>query len=423
MLARTKNQKNIMASGGHLRPLTASQKSWAFRNCVEHFAYRHPQSHKCTCMDCGHQWKSDDTAKRCKCPHCKADLKMVDTYIRTDRQKSCFNILTTCNSYQVLRIFFIFVELRKGLKATPAYLEVGQYWINAEGKAEVRAKQRALGYYIDAFAFGSPMEIRRDNDVFRQLADQCMYPKFSIIPQLKRNGFSGDCHEINPIKLMVSLLTNPISETLMKSGDYATLRYSLERYVNWERYWSSYKIATRHGYKISDISLWCDYLSMLDRFGKDIHSPSLIMPQDLKAEHDIYMEKVNRQRAKERMEADRQRANEGKAEFQKLKSRYFGLSMTDGEIEIHTLDTVDDYYMVGESQRICVASCRYYLKSESLVLVAYIADKQVATVEIDLEDYSIIQCRSFANGVCEYQERIAKIISDNAKMIAERKSA
>ncbi|MBD5386050.1 hypothetical protein HDR69_06455 [bacterium] len=42
--------------------------------------------------------------------------------------------------------------------------------------------------------------------------------------------------------------------------------------------------------------------------GKDIHSPSLIAPKDLKTAHDISVEKVNRQRAKEGVLADRKRA-------------------------------------------------------------------------------------------------------------------
>lgn len=29
-----------MSAGGYLRPLNAKQKEWAFRNSVEHFAYR-----------------------------------------------------------------------------------------------------------------------------------------------------------------------------------------------------------------------------------------------------------------------------------------------------------------------------------------------------------------------------------------------
>ncbi|WP_280120705.1 hypothetical protein [Sangeribacter muris] len=47
----------------------------------------------------------------------------------------------------------------------------------------------------------------------------------------------------------------------------------------------------------------------------------------------------------------------------------------------------------------------------------------IATVEISLKDYSIVQCRAFANKVCEYTEQIAGIIKANKKMIAERKRA
>ncbi len=58
------------------------------------------------------------------------------------------------------------------------------------------------------------------------------------------------------------------------------------------------------------------------------------------------------------MEADRKRAAEDNAKFQELKSRYFGLAMTDGELEIRTLDTIEDYYMVGESQHHMRGDCK-----------------------------------------------------------------
>ncbi|MCM1223734.1 MAG: PcfJ domain-containing protein, partial [Lachnospiraceae bacterium] len=80
-------------------------------------------------------------------------------------------------------------------------------------------------------------------------------------------------------------------------------------------------------------------------------------------------------------------------------------------------------YEVGNSQSICVGSAHYFNKPDTLVLVAYIGKTQIATIEIALSDCHIIQCRAFANGVCEYQDRIAKIISDNKKLIDERKRA
>ena len=169
--------------------------------------------------------------------------------------------------------------------------------------------------------------------------------------------------------------------------------------------------------------MWFDYIKMLERMGKDLNSPSLIALKDLKTAHDTYVEKVNRQRAKERMLADRKRAEEDKATFEELKGRYIGLAMTDGIINLHILDSVAEYYEQGESQHICVGSARYFLKADTLVFTATMEGKTIATVEISLNDYSILQCRAFANDICKYTEQIANIINANKKMIAKRQNA
>lgn len=162
---------------------------------------------------------------------------------------------------------------------------------------------------------------------------------------------------------------------------------------------------------------------MLDRMGRDLRNPKLVAPQDLKAAHDEYVAKVERQRIKEQREADRKKAEADEAAFAELKGRYTGLVMTDGEITIHTLNSVAEYFDEGSRQRICVGSSRYYLKEDTLVLTAIIGTKTIATIEISLADYRILQCRSFANGISEYQDRIADIIAANAKLIAARKTA
>lgn len=96
---------------------------------------------------------------------------------------------------------------------------------------------------------------------------------------------------------------------------------------------------------------------------------------------------------------------------------------TDGEIEIHSIDSVDEYYEIGNRQSICCGSAKYFLKEKTLTLTAYIGNKHIATIEMSLDDYSIIQCRAFANGICEYSDRIAGIIQANRQLIAERKAA
>ena len=420
MKPRSNKDRQILAMSGNLTPLAATQKNWALTHTIDNYALKYKKG-KAVCLICGKEFEAEDG--NCTCPHCGAKVEVKTTTQRVVRDKSYFDIITAVKDFQVIRMFLMIVEFRKGMKANPAFIEIGQYWIDRHGFATVVGLQRTLGLYRDCFAFGSPLEIRKDNDAFQHIADQWVYPRIKVTDTIKRNGFKNSTFQIHPVKLFKALLTNSKAETLMKAGEEELVRYLTYHPKEVEKYWNSIKIAMRHGYKFEDVQMWMDYIKMLERMGRDLNSPSLLMPQDLKAAHDLYVEKVNRQRAKEQMEADRKRAIEDRIKFEQLKSRYFGLSFSDGEINLHTLDTIDDYYKVGLSQRLCVASARYYLKEQSLVLVAEYNGMQVATIEIDLSDNHVIQCRAFANGVCEYQDRITKIISDNAKLIDERKTA
>lgn len=160
MKPRNNFEKAVIAQSGHLRPLPSSPRRWAFRNTIEHYAYRLPKG-RTTCMDCGHSWIMPEPVEKCNCPKCHANLKVSETYSRTLRQKSYFNVLTTSGKFQVLRIFLQIVEMRKGFMAKPAFLEIGQYWMDENGRNTVVGLKRTIGWYLDSFAFGSPMEIRK----------------------------------------------------------------------------------------------------------------------------------------------------------------------------------------------------------------------------------------------------------------------
>lgn len=421
MKPRNKKQQHIVELSGRLRPLTTPQMNWALNSTVSHYGYR-LKSGMCTCMKCGHEWLENRNGM-CLCPECGTQIEIKDTKERVIRDKSYFNVITTIEGYQVIRMFLMIVEMRKGMKAKPAFLEIGSYWIDCKGNTTVVGLQRTLGPYIDSFAFCSLFEIRRDNEAFQRISDEWVYPRIKVTDTIKRNGFKGSCHHIHPVTLFQELLTNSKAETLMKANDIELLRYLCARPAyksDIDKYWNTIKIAKRNGYYFKDVRMWFDYIKMLERMGKDLNSPSLIAPQDLKTAHDEYVEKVNRQRVKEQKEANRKKAEADQAKFEELKGRYIGLSMTDGTIRLHTLDSVSEYYDEGTKQHICVGSSGYYLKEDTLVFTATMGGRTIATVEISLKDFSIIQCRAFANGVCEYAEQIAGIINANKKMIAER---
>ncbi len=423
MKPRNKKQERILAMSGQLRPLSNAQMQWALNYAINHFAYR-LKNGKAVCLKCGHEWNANEGV--CRCPHCGISLEVKTTTERVRKDKSYFNIITAKGGYQIIRMFLMSVELRKGMVAEPSFQEIGQYWLDENGNATVVGLRRTIGWYVDSFDYCSKLELRRDNDAFQFIADQWVYPRIKVTDTIKRNGFDGHTYDINPLTLFKELLTNPKAETLMKSGDVEMLRYLCHSPFNADEidfYWKSIKVAKRAGFEFEDAQMWMDYIKMLERMGKDLHSPVLVAPHDLKTAHDLYSAKVERQRIKQQREEDRKKAEADEAKFEELKGRYIGLVMTDGEIVIHTLNSVAEYYDEGSRQHICVASARYYLKENSLVFTAKIKGQTIATIEISLSDYSIIQCRAFANKVCKYQDRIAKIISDNTKMIADRKRA
>ncbi len=421
MKPRNLREKHIVELNGRLRPLTVPQMNWALNSTINHYGYR-LKSGMCTCMKCGHEWLETRNVM-CLCPDCGARIEIKDTKERVIRDKSYFNVITTIGEYQVIRMFLMSVEMRKGMKASADYLEIGRYFIDPKGGRSVVGLRRSIGYYNDSFVLDSPLEIRRDNDVFNFIADQWVYPRIRVTDTIRRNGFRNSTYHIHPVILFEQLLTNPKAETLIKAGDIEMLRYLCRYPANVDSYWNTIKIARRNGYRIADPQMWIDYIKMLEHMGRDINSPSLIAPKDLALAHDEYVRKVNIRRVRRMREAERRQAIEDKARFEELKSRFFGLAMTDGSIEIRSIDTVDEYYQIGTRQHLCLGLAKYFLKEDTLTLTAFIGDRQIATIEISLDDYHIIQCRAFANGVCEYTEQIAAIIEVNKKIIAERKTA
>ena len=376
----------------------------------------------CTCMKCGHEWLETRNGMRL-CPECGTQIEIKDTKERVIRDKSYFNVITTMEGYQVIRMFLMIVEMRKGMKAKPAYLEIGSYWIDPKGGKTVVGLQRTLGYYIDSFAFGSPLEIRYDNDAFNHIADQWVYPRIKVTDTIKRNGFKGSCHHIHPVTLFQQLLSNPKAETLMKSNDIELLRYLCHNTNEVDKYWNTIKIAKRNGYKVTDAKTWFDYIKMLERCGKDIQSPKYICPTNLQDAHDQYMRKVHIIEDKKKRAEDIRKAQEREASFKEQKEKFFGIRINDGEIEVKVLESVEEYRREAESQHICLFSAEYDRRENSLIFSARIKGKIIETIEVDLKTLRVVQSRGVCNQNTEYHDRIVNLINANTHLIKERITA
>ena len=422
MKPRNKFEKAVLEQSKHLRPITKTQSKWAFRECIDHFAYRLPKG-RTTCMDCGHSWVMDKHRETCTCPHCRTKLQVKETYERKLQQKQYFTVLTTSGGYQVLRMYLLIVGMEKGYKAKSSVIEIGQYWWSESGQQTIVAIQRTLGRYIDSFAYYSPMAIRRDNEAYQCIVHFPLYPKTKAIGTLRRNGFDGDCHGIAPSKLIPALLTDSCAETLMKAGRTEHLRYFLSRARKIDEYWQAYKITLRKGYDITDIALWCDYVDMLKRLGKDTLNAHFICPEDLHEAHDRVQRKLQTKEDKEAEERRRQKVLENEERFQTLKAPFFGITFTDGVIQVKVLESVQEYLEEGKALHHCVFTNEYYLKENSLILSATIEGRRIETIEVNLDTLKVVQSRGVCNKDTEYHDQIVSLVNANCKLIKQRMKA
>ena len=418
MKPRNKFEKAVMALSTKLCPITKAQRQWAFRECIDHFAFRLPKG-RTTCMDCGYSWTLEQPIDTCTCPQCRASLQVKTTRMRKLQQKQYFTLLTTCGEYQVLRMFLFVVGMEKGCEAQSSVIEIGHYWWNARGRQTIVAIQRTLGQYVDSFSYCSPMAIRNDNEAYRYISYAPMYPKIKSMEILRRNGFNGDFHDIVPTTLIPALLTNSRAETLMKAERYEDLRYFFSKGKGFDNYWDAYKLALRHHYAISDIALWCDYIDMLRRLGKDTHNPKYVCPTDLHREHDRRETEILRQREKEETKRKQQKVMEDEERFQELKSKFFGISFTDGTIRVQVLESVQEHLEEGVSMHHCVFSNEYYLKEDSLILSATIDGMRIETIEVSLDTLQVVQSRGLCNQTTPYHDQIVSLVQRNIRQIAQ----
>ena len=425
MKPRTKIQKEFFALSKRLPEITEIQTKYAFRHCFEHVGRRSAKG-IVTCTECGHQWQGNgalaDTLCGCTCPHCGMELKVHTTRKRVFKEIEYFSMITTCKGYQVIRFFFAKAYYKVGQPAEYTIDEVAQRWIAPNGKFETIARLRGIAFiYYDLWQEGSSMEIRRNHRVY-DITPACTYPRIRVIPELKRNGFKGEFHNLQPFELFCELLKNNQAETLIKTGQYSLLSYFIHHSSkSISTYWNAIRIATRNGYMVGDAGIWCDYIDLLRYFGKDTNSPKYICPADLKAEHDKLVAKRNRQRERERTEQQRQKAIEDEKNYLKAKGIFFGLVFSDSLICIKVIESVEEMVEEGRMMHHCVGG--YHNKANSLILSATIDGKRIETIEVSLKTLKVVQSRGVCNSNTEYHDRIVNLVNSNVNLIRQRMEA
>lgn len=90
-----------------------------------------------------------------------------------------------------------------------------------------------------------------------------------------------------------------------------------------------------------------------------------------------------------------------------------GFVLTDGDIEISPLKTVNDFYCEGSALHHCVFAMGYYKRKDCLILGAKVNGERTETIEVSLKDFSVSQCRGKNNMDSPYHKRIMSLMSSN----------
>lgn len=415
-------ERRVEALAASLKDLTPAQRAWGLSHVIPHYCIYRTRSRKAVCVTCGYTWTQEDPKI---CPRCGMKLSLAkDTRQRRFTERGWYGVIQRKSEFTVVRIFHVHDSRKLGDPKVFSYMEeVLQHWIDENGTDTIRARSLTMFHYYRycPFALYSDLSLKRVHGrYFRpgyyHIHPDAFYPRRSVSPKLRRNGFRGAFKGINAEDLFCALLSDNRFETIWKLGreDLAG-KYLYGERTRISKYWKSVLQVCRHGYIPKDVSVWLDYLDLLEYFGMDLSSPRYLMPANLDAEHDR-LERRKRE-ILDRQDLDR-RKREEKDQLAVLdgKSRYFDITFGDGDLFVVVLKNLEEYKREGDMQHHCVYTNSYYGKKDSLVLSARSRDdpdRPVETVEISLSSGKILQCFGKCNQFTERHDEILALVNDN----------
>jgi DNA-directed RNA polymerase subunit RPC12/RpoP len=271
MKPKTALEFKIVELSKSLPAITRQQHGLAFGKCFGKYAV--PSRLTMFCLECGHNWKLIETKelKNIHCPNCDKKLEVTDRYRNGLKETDYYQIITTAENFQIVRMVCITKAMKKNTNPTFFAHEVMQIFIDETGKPRCMSKNvMGLSQYFDQWIIGSELFLKHTDSNRFSLTPSFVLPTKRIIPILKRNGFKGSFHSIAPQILFTKIITDSMAETLLKSNQHDLLYYHIR---NTELkttgvYWNAIKICNRNGYQVMDAKLWIDYLDLLAYLGK-----------------------------------------------------------------------------------------------------------------------------------------------------------
>lgn len=431
MKPTTKLQKKVIELSARLPKITKKQADWAYKKCFDTYASH--LRNNIYCLECGHTWKDDspiwhNDMVSPNCPKCESKLEMFK-HNGNCRKTEYFTILTTKNDFQVQRIIIIHKDMKKKTEAKYHFAEVCQHWIGLDGK-KTTVSLACIGssMYYDNWSYGSGLEIRSqsyNNNLRDNLYVREIYPERKILPIIKINGFKGKFYDLQPYKVFHALISDSLSETLLKTNQIELFIYHIDKAsipikpisITWL---PAIKICIRNNYIVKDVSIWMDYIQLLIYFRKDTSNAKYVCPIDLNKAHDKLVEKKRNIQNKAKFEQMKAEIETAQVQYIEQKKMFFGLKFVSKNITVKVIESVKQFMDDGDELQHCLFANEYYKKADSLVLSAYLGNKTLETVEVSLSKMKILQSRGEKNIATKYNKEIIELVNSNMHLIGSR---
>lgn len=430
MEPKTALHKKVVALSAKLPAITDKQKDHAFKSCL--LSYVGKSRKTLFCPECSHSWTENDSGimllkieKGCTCPSCLRKLKYAENMKGTFRDSAYYSIITTQDDMQVVRMFFVAKDMKKGQFPEMWISEVMQHWIDQSGKVTTMSKTvQGLSRYYDQWIFQSSLEVRPQSyksTLRYDIGAFKTYPGKRVIPVIRRNGFTGRFYDLNQHQFLSEILSSKYVETLLKTKQIEIMKYYITKNKSKViEFWPTIRICIRNNYKAKDASIYFDYLDLLRFFGRDLHNPKYVCPADVTKEHDRLVRRKQDLDRKKKLAEMRKKLDKEQVTYQKNKGKFFGLVFCKGNILVKTIESVEEIMIEGDKLHHCVFTNEYHKKPDSLIMSARINNEPVETIELSLKSMKVLQSRGFHNKHSKYHNKILDVVNSNIPQIAER---
>ena len=414
MEPRTIRQKEVFALSQKLKPLTLKQECWLAKK--EFKGVGVIENQRVWCLECNSISRVKDNLQKvshCKCPICGKKLELTSGGVKR-KFVSYGAKLQVVGNYQVIREFTITHR-----HTSWSVDENMQSWISEDGKETIIARPlKFMPRYIDDWDFNKDMSIRQVyydsywHDRY-QICGYTIMPRPRLQSWIERAGYKIAKQPISLNKLFQCILTNPKYETLLKAGKNEAIKFFSKTYRHIDAFWPQIKICLRNNYEPYDWSIYCDYINSLVALGIDTHNAKFVCPADLKAAHDKVMEKLDRIRAKKRLERQMKEIAEAEVVFAEKIKPFLTLCIKKDNCTIAPLKSVKEFFEEGVAMHHCVFTNGYYKKNGCLILSAKIDGKRAETIEVNLHNREIVQSRGKNNQNSKYHDYIVSLVNKN----------